>query len=91
MGRKVRENQNELWPDFSLKHPDLKQAYQLGKSDGISGFQFGNQHLVTTVHRAFEFRSRMQTLLIECYLVSYRRTSWQVMRYHQFCQTDMTA
>ena len=25
--RKVRENQNEVWSDFCLKHPDLKQAY----------------------------------------------------------------
>ena len=24
---KVRENQNEVWSDFCLKHPDLKQAY----------------------------------------------------------------
>ena len=26
--RKVRENQNEVWSDFCLKHPDLKQAYE---------------------------------------------------------------
>ena len=25
--RKVCENQNEVWSDFCLKHPDLKQAY----------------------------------------------------------------
>ena len=25
--RKVRENQNEVWSDFCLKHPNLKQAY----------------------------------------------------------------
>ena len=25
--RKVRENQNEVWYDFCLKHADLKQAY----------------------------------------------------------------
>ena len=24
---KVRENPNEVWSDFCLKHPDLKQAY----------------------------------------------------------------
>ena len=45
---------------------------QLGKSDGIYGFQFGNQPLTTTIHSTFELRSRIQILLIECYLVSYR-------------------
>ena len=27
MRRKAHENQNEVWSDFCLKHPDLKQAY----------------------------------------------------------------
>ena len=27
MRRKVHENQNEVWSDFCLKHPDFKQAY----------------------------------------------------------------
>ena len=27
MRRKVRENHNEVWSDFCLKQPDLKQAY----------------------------------------------------------------
>ena len=27
MRRKIRENQNEVWTDFCLKHPDLKLAY----------------------------------------------------------------
>ena len=26
--RELRENQNEVWSDFCLKHPDLKQAYE---------------------------------------------------------------
>ena len=51
---------------------------QLGKSDGIYGFQFGNQLLATTFHRAFEFRNQIRISLIECNLVSYHRTQ-QVM------------
>ena len=45
---------------------------QLGKMNGIQGFQFENLRLATTVHRAFEFKRRIQILLIECNLVSYR-------------------
>ena len=49
-------------------------ALQLGKSDGIQGFQFGNLLFATMVHRAFEFKRRILILLIECNLVSYRCT-----------------
>ena len=34
--------------------------YHHGKSDGIQGFQFGNQRLATAVHLTFELRGRMQ-------------------------------
>ena len=44
---------------------------QLGKSDSVQGFEFGNQHLATMVLRVFEFRSRIQISLIECNLASY--------------------
>ena len=47
-------------------------------SDGISGFQIGNQRLTTTVRRTFEMRNWIRILLIEYDLVSYRRT-WQIM------------
>ena len=44
---------------------------QLDKTDGILGFQFGNQRLTTAVHRELELRSRMQISLIDCNLASY--------------------
>ena len=39
---------------------------QLDTSDGILGFQIGNQRVTTTVRRVFESRSQIQILLIEC-------------------------
>ena len=39
---------------------------QLGKSDGIRGFQFENKRLAMAVHRVFEFRSIIHISLIEC-------------------------
>ena len=51
---------------FSGSLPFVKN--QLNKSDDIRGFQLGNQRLITAIHRAFEFRSRMQIWLIECNL-----------------------
>ena len=47
---------------------------QSSKSDGIQGFEFGNQRLATTVHRAFEFKKHIRISSIECNFVSYCRT-----------------
>ena len=35
--------------------------FQSGKINDSQGFQFGNQCLVATIHRALEFKSLMQT------------------------------
>ena len=37
--------------------------FQSGKINGSQGFQFGNQCLAATIHRALEFKSLMQTYL----------------------------
>ena len=36
--RKVRENQNEVWSDFCLKHPDLKQGCD--RLDNVPSYHF---------------------------------------------------
>ena len=40
MRRKVRENQNKVWSDFCLKHPDLKQAYDC--LNNVPPYHFGS-------------------------------------------------
>ena len=64
---------------------------QLGKSDGISGFQCGNQRLATMVRRAFEVESRMQISLNAVWLVIVERdkSCAGVMWYHQFYETEI--
>ena len=57
---------------------ELLLSFQLSKSDGIWGFQFGNQRLVTSVHGVFEFKNRTRISFVECNLVSYCQTK-QVM------------
>ena len=42
----------------------------MSNCDCIQGFQFGNQCMATTVHCMFEFRCRMQILLIDVDLVA---------------------
>ena len=42
---------------------------KLSKSDGIQGFQFENQRLATTVHRAFELTNHVRISLTEYDLV----------------------
>ena len=52
--RKVRGNQNEVWSDFCLKHPNLKQAYDcLNKRSTLPCFVFSRSHypgLVSRLH-----------------------------------------
>ena len=46
---------------YGKMFPELSQtSKQLGKSDGMYGFQFENTCLITTVHHAFKFISRMR-------------------------------
>ena len=47
---------------------------QVGKSDGMRVFRFGNQCLAMTVHRGFEFR--MQISLTECNSVEYNKSCY---------------
>ena len=49
-----------------MRDSTVRDLTQLSKSDGIVGFQFGDQRLATTVHRAFESGKHIPISLIEC-------------------------
>ena len=57
---------------FGVSDLRLQLINQLGKSDGIEVSNLETSDWQPAVHRVFEFRSRMQILLIECNLISYR-------------------